>query len=71
MGFEKSRELLDQLVEHSTDPENIITHAWQPGDLVIWDNRCLIHRGAGYDADKHRRLMRQTRVSGRASSLEE
>ena len=71
MGFEKSRELLDQLVEHSTDPENIITHEWQPGDLVIWDNRCLIHRGAGYDADKHRRLMRQTRVSGRVSSLEE
>ena len=71
MGFDESRALLDQLVEHSVREENIVTHAWQPGDLVIWDNRCLIHRGAGYDADKYRRLMRQTRVAGTASSLEE
>ncbi len=71
LGFDESRALLDQLVEHSVHEENIVTHAWQPGDLVIWDNRCLIHRGAGYDADKYRRLMRQTRVAGTASSLEE
>jgi alpha-ketoglutarate-dependent 2,4-dichlorophenoxyacetate dioxygenase len=38
---------------------------------VIWDNRALLHRGAGYDADKYRRRMRQTRVSGIANSLEE
>ena len=43
----------------------------EPSDLVIWDNRCLLHRGSGYDADKHRRRMRQTRVTGAASSLEE
>jgi len=71
LGFDESRALLDQLVELSVHEENIVTHAWQPGDLVIWDNRCLIHRGAGYDADKYRRLMRQTRVAGTASSLEE
>lgn len=67
----ESRALLDDLVEQATVPEAILTHAWQPGELAIWDNRCLLHRGAGYDADKHRRYMRQTRVSGTCSSMEE
>ncbi len=67
----ESRALLDRLVDHAAKPENIYAHAWCPSDLVIWDNRCLLHRGSGYDADKHRRRMRQTRVTGAASSLEE
>ena len=67
----ESRALLDGLVEHATAANAIYAHPWQPGELVIWDNRCLLHRGAGYDADKHRRYMRQTRVSGVCSSLEE
>jgi len=66
-----SRALLDELVEKATPDGAIYAHSWKPGDLVIWDNRCLLHRGAGYDADKYRRLMRQTRVSGVASSLDE
>ena len=45
--------------------------AWQPGDVVLWDNRCLLHAGSGYDADRHRRYMRQTRVSGTCPTLEE
>ena len=42
-----------------------------PGDLVIWDNRCLLHRGTGYDADRYRRRMRQTRVRGAGPTLSE
>ncbi|MEM1300474.1 MAG: TauD/TfdA family dioxygenase [Pseudomonadota bacterium] len=71
MGFEESRELLDELTDDTVAPEHIYAHKWRPGDFVIWDNRCLIHRGAGYDADKYRRYMRQTRVRGTCSSLEE
>jgi alpha-ketoglutarate-dependent 2,4-dichlorophenoxyacetate dioxygenase len=67
----ESRALLDGLVERATVPDAIYSHRWQPGQLAIWDNRCLLHRGAGYDADKYRRYMRQTRVSGVCSSLEE
>ena len=67
----QSRSLLDDLLERATPPSAIYTHKWQPGDLVIWDNRCLLHRGTGYDADKHRRYMRQTRVRGVASTLAE
>lgn len=69
--FEKSRELLDGLLEETTADEHVFAHRWQPGDLVIWDNRCLLHRGAGYDADRFRRYMRQTRVKGVGSTLEE
>ena len=71
MAEDEGRALLDSLVERATVPDAIYSHAWQPGELAIWDNRCLLHRGVGYDADKHRRYMRQTRVSGVCSTLEE
>ena len=70
-SFERSRELLDALLEKTTADEHVLTHFWRPGDLVIWDNRCLLHRGAGYDADRYRRYMRQTRVGGARTTLEE
>ncbi len=59
-----SRQLLDTLLEHTTAPEHILSLAFKPGDTVIWDNRCILHRGTGYDADRWRRRMRQTRVVG-------
>ncbi|MEM9059789.1 MAG: TauD/TfdA family dioxygenase [Pseudomonadota bacterium] len=71
MDAVEGRALLDSLVEDAVVPEHIYAHSWQPGDLVIWDNCCLLHRGAGYDADRYRRYMRQTRVSGLCSSLDE
>lgn len=70
-SFEESRELLDGLLEETTAQEHVLAHRWRPGDLVIWDNRCLLHRGAGYDADRYRRYMRQTRVKGTGPTLEE
>jgi len=59
-----SRRLLDDLLARATQPEHVYAHQWQAGDTVIWDNRCILHRGTGYDADKWRRRMRQTRVVG-------
>ena len=66
-----SRKLIDNLNERATRPKDIYAHQWQVGDTVIWDNRCLLHRGTGYDADRWRRLMRQTRVIGTGPTLEE
>ena len=66
---EDSRELLDELVEHSTRLEDIYSHVWQNGDAIVWDNRCILHRGTGYDADRYRRNMRQTRVRGVGPTL--
>ena len=67
----ESRKLLDDLLEWSTQPKDVYSHKWAAGDTVVWDNRCLLHRGAGYDADRWRRRMRQTRVAGKVSTLEE
>ena len=69
--FDESRSLLDHLLIQATLEKHVYIHRWQPGDLVIWDNRCLIHRGSGYDADRYRRRMRQTRVTGSGSTLQE
>ena len=59
-----SRQLLDDLLARATRPQDIYAHRWRAGDTVIWDNRCMLHRGTGYDADRWRRRMRQTRVVG-------
>ena len=64
-----SRRLLDDLLAQATLLEDIYTHLWHVGDTVFWDNRCLLHRGIGYDADKWRRRMRQTRVMGTESGV--
>ena len=69
--FDESRSLLDYLLIQATSEKHVYIHRWQPGDLVIWDNRCLIHRGSGYDADRYRRRMRQTRVTGNGPTLHE
>ena len=66
-----SRRLIDDLLERATRPEDVYTHQWRVGDTVIWDNRCLLHRGTGYDAGRWRRRMRQTRVAGAGPTLDE
>jgi len=66
-GGIESRRLIDDLNTGATREEDIYRHRWAAGDTVIWDNRCLLHRGGGYDADKWRRRMRQTRVVGPAT----
>lgn len=71
MSVAAGRALIDELTDEAVRPEHVWHHRWQPGEVVLWDNRCLLHAGSGYDADRHRRYMRQTRVSGACSSLDE
>lgn len=68
-GWDESRALIDGLLEDAIAEEYIYAHRWTPGEFVIWDNRCLLHRGAGYDADKYRRMMRQSRVLGQGNTV--
>ena len=59
--------LLLELLEHATQPPFIYTHRWRDGDLVMWDNRCLLHRAlANYEMAKHRRVLHRTVVTGTA-----
>ena len=60
----ESRRLLDDLLARATRPQDIYAHPWRAGDTVIWDNRCVLHQGTPYDADRWRRRLRQTRVVG-------
>lgn len=51
--------LLDQLLDHATQPAFQYRHEWRPGDLVLWDNRCLLHKANGdYDMEQTRYLYR-------------
>ncbi len=50
--------LLDDLIAHATQPAFVHVHAWEPGDVVIWDNRCTMHRASPHEGDHPRRLLR-------------
>jgi taurine dioxygenase len=56
--------LLDELMAHITRPEFVYVHDWEAGDLLIWDNRCLMHAATWYDAANLKRLMWRTTVHG-------
>jgi alpha-ketoglutarate-dependent taurine dioxygenase len=59
------RALLDNLLAHATQPEFVYTHRWQPGDLIMWDNRCLLHRAvANFGVNQERRILHRTVVRG-------
>jgi alpha-ketoglutarate-dependent 2,4-dichlorophenoxyacetate dioxygenase len=60
----EARALIRDLLERATRPELVYTHRWQPGDLVMWDNRCTLHRGRPWNEDKYRRVMHRTTVAG-------
>jgi taurine dioxygenase len=61
--------LLDELMTHYTRPEFIYVHEWTQGDVVVWDNRCLIHTATWYDSDKEQRMMWRTTVRGNPGAL--
>jgi alpha-ketoglutarate-dependent taurine dioxygenase len=57
--------LLIDLLEHATNPQFVYTHRWQDGDLVMWDNRCMLHRAlANYEMARPRRVLHRTVVTG-------
>ncbi len=63
MSEEASAALLAKLLEDACQPPRVYKHSWQVGDLVVWDNRCLMHRACPYDAG-HARVLRGSRISG-------
>jgi alpha-ketoglutarate-dependent 2,4-dichlorophenoxyacetate dioxygenase len=64
MPSSEARALIRDLLDRATRPEVVYTHRWQPGDLVMWDNRCTLHRGRPWDENKYRRVMHRTTVAG-------
>ena len=70
MPVPEARLLLRDLMEHATQPQFVYTHRWRVGDLVMWDDRCTMHRARPYDRTE-RRDMHRTTVSDVASTLEQ
>jgi len=64
-GLEESdsERLLDDLLTFACRPPRTFMHDWEPGDIVVWDNRCVLHRARPYDYSKAR-VMRHTRIAG-------
>ena len=63
----EAQSLLDDLIEFACQPPRTYTQNWQPGDLMIWDNRCVMHRARPYDYGKAR-VMQATRIAGDPAS---
>jgi TfdA family taurine catabolism dioxygenase TauD len=66
----EGRLLLYDLMLYATRPEFVYSHKWRVGDLVIWDNRCTMHRGRPHD-DAHPRDLRRATTLAIGSTLDE
>lgn len=62
--IEEGRAFLRELLELCDQPAFFYSHRWREGDLVVWDNRCVLHRATTYDSVKYQRLMQRTTVAG-------
>jgi taurine dioxygenase len=56
--------LLFELMHHLTDPRFVYVHEWTHGDILVWDNRCLVHTATWFDSATQVRTMWRTTVSG-------
>jgi alpha-ketoglutarate-dependent 2,4-dichlorophenoxyacetate dioxygenase len=69
MSVEEGEALLEELIEFATQPQFVYRHEWHVGDLVIWDNRCTMHRATPFDATDHVRDMRRTTIINAAPEM--
>ncbi len=65
LDLEESEALLDELWSYVARPEFAWEHVWRAGDLVLWDNRCTMHRRDAFDPGA-RRIMHRTQIKGEA-----
>ncbi len=66
MDYAAGRRLVDELNEAAASLGTVYRHHWRPRQLVVWDNRCLMHRATPYDTANERRVIRRCTVIGDA-----
>jgi taurine dioxygenase len=64
MGYEEGRAFIDALNERIVGLARTYFHRWRPGDLMVWDNRCLLHKAESYDVASEPRVIRRCTVLG-------
>src|SRR6267154_913058 len=62
MSNPEGLDLIHALVAHATSAPFVFTHKWRKGDVLIWDNRCTLHRGTPFDINKYIRLVHRSWV---------
>ena len=71
MSDEDGRKLIDEMIAHVTQRQFVYTHRWRANELVMWDNRCTMHRGTDFDDLRWVRDMERTTVSDVANTCEQ
>ena len=66
MDYDAGRTLIEQLNALAIQPDLCYEHHWRRGELIVWDNRCLLHRATAYDEAKQPRVVRRCTVLGEA-----
>ncbi len=64
MDYDQGRDLIEELNALAVHPDLSYEHRWQPHELIVWDNRCLMHRATPYDPFTERRVVRRCTVLG-------
>jgi alpha-ketoglutarate-dependent 2,4-dichlorophenoxyacetate dioxygenase len=68
---EKGRKLIEELIAFATQPQFVYRHRWRVADLVLWDNRCTMHRGRPYDDAIYRRDMHNTKAADSGNTVDQ
>ena len=69
MNDGESRDLLDEIYEYIDNESHVYSHIWKPYDLIMWDNRAVLHRATPIKGKVEKRLMVRTTIAGEASTL--
>jgi alpha-ketoglutarate-dependent 2,4-dichlorophenoxyacetate dioxygenase len=70
MSDQEGAQLLDELMAHATQRQFVYTHRWRVHDLVMWDNRCTMHRGTDFDERRWKRDLQRATVSDIGNTCE-
>ncbi len=70
MSDDESEALFQELAQHATQPQFVLSHRWRVNDLVMWDNRCTMHRGTEFDDLRYKRDMARATVSDIGNTVE-
>jgi alpha-ketoglutarate-dependent 2,4-dichlorophenoxyacetate dioxygenase len=71
MAEAEGKALIDQLLAHASQRQFVYPHRWRVGDLVMWDDRCTMHRGRPYEDLRWRRDMQRATVADVAPTCEQ
>lgn len=71
MADGEAKALLQELIDHATQRQFVHSHRWREKDLVMWDDRCTMHRGMPFDDQRYKRDMRRATVSDVAPTCEQ